>query len=194
MRRSIGVAALCVWGALMIWIGAIMLGRHLVALPAQTTDDASLAAALSARRSDTNQRGWFAAHALYGECGCSRRVAKHLLESERPEDVRELVILVGDDPALRTSLTERGFDVDVVEREELAARYHLRAVPVFAVLDPLDRVRYVGGYTQRKQGPVIEDLDILERLQSERSIAALPLFGCAVSRRLQQAVDPTGLF
>ena len=194
MRGGIGAAALCVWGALMIWIGAIMLGRHLVALPAQTGDDAAKASALAEKRPDADGDGWFAAHALYGECGCSRRVAKHLLDSERPEDVRELVILVGDDPELRSSLIEKGFDVDVVGREELAERYHLRAVPVFAVLDPLDRVRYVGGYTQRKQGPVIEDLDILAKLQSDRSIAALPLFGCAVSRRLQQAIDPTGLF
>lgn len=193
MRRGIGVGALCVWGALMVWIGAIMLGRHLVALPAQTGDDAALAAALSEARSEADS-GWFAAHALYGECGCSRRVAAHLLESERPSDVRELVILVGDDPELRSSLIEKGFEVDVVTREELAARYHLRAVPVLAVLDPLDRVRYVGGYTQRKQGPVIEDLEILANLQSDRSIAALPLFGCAVSRRLQQTIDPTGLF
>ena len=50
MRRGIGVGALCVWGALMVWIGAIMLGRHLVALPAQTGDDAALAAALSEAR------------------------------------------------------------------------------------------------------------------------------------------------
>ena len=96
-------------------------------------------------------------------------------------------------PRVPHQAIEVGFLVDVVTREELPRKYHLQSVPVLAVLDPLDRLRYVGGYTTRKQGPDIQDVRILETLQSDRSIASLPLFGCAVSRSLQRVIDPTGL-
>jgi len=118
---------------------------------------------------------------------------RHLTERERPEGVSELVVLVGDDLGMRRALTARGFAVDVVDTETLQERYHVQAVPLLVVLDPLSRVRYAGGYTTRKQGPDIQDTRIVEELKNDRSIAALPLYGCAVSARLRKAVDPLGL-
>lgn len=187
------LAILAAWALSMLAMCTIMLARHLVPLPAQTSDDAALSQALATQRPSERKLEWMAVHVLYGECGCSRRVARHLLASQRPQDTTELIVLVGDDPELRAKALARGFEVDVVSREELPRKYHLQSVPVLAVLDPLDRLRYVGGYTTRKQGPDIQDLRILEELQSDRSIASLPLFGCAVSRSLQRVIDPTGL-
>jgi hypothetical protein len=64
---------------------------------------------------------------------------------------------------------------------------------MFAVMDPSGGLRYLGGYTERKQGLMIEDVTIVERLRSERPVVELPLFGCAVSRSLQAMLDPLGI-
>jgi hypothetical protein len=53
-------------------------------------------------------------------------------------------------------------------------------------------VRYAGGYSERKQGPVFEDVDTMLRLRAEAKARSLPIFGCAVSRD-QNAFDPLAL-
>jgi len=55
------------------------------------------------------------------------------------------------------------------------------------------RAPLLGGYTERKQGFDIQDVSIVERLRNEKSVAELPLFGCAVSRSLQALLDPLGI-
>lgn len=194
VRTWLGVGAIALWVIGMLFVCAIMLARHLVTLPSYTKNDVALQKALAAQRPAHASLMWMSIHVLYGECGCSRRVAKYLLNSPRPKDTIELIVLVGDDPKLRREAIARGFVVDVVTRKELEPKYTLQSVPVLALLDPLDRLRYVGGYTTRKQGPKIQDISILNHLKQDRSMASLPLFGCAVSRELQKQIDPTGLF
>ena len=81
----------------------------------------------------------------------------------------------------------------MIEPPELAARYGLEAAPVFVVADPEGELRYVGGYTTRKQGLDNRDLAIITELRAGHDQRELPLFGCAVSRSLQQLLDPLGL-
>ncbi|HEY8945874.1 MAG TPA: hypothetical protein VIM73_16510, partial [Polyangiaceae bacterium] len=64
--------------------------------------------------------------------------------------------------------------------------YGIDAAPLLIVSDPKGEPRYVGGYTTRKQGPVLEDLSIVEQARRGSSLASLPIFGCAVSERLQR--------
>jgi hypothetical protein len=56
-------------------------------------------------------------------------------------------------------------------------------------LDPEGRIRYAGGYTERKQGPVIDDTRILSEVRLEAAPPSLPLFGCAVSDRLRRQLS-----
>jgi hypothetical protein len=79
------------------------------------------------------------------------------------------------------------FDVRTVAAADLA-RYGIEAAPALLVIDPGGRTRYAGGYTERKQGPDIEDLRLMAAAQGDEDLAGLPLFGCAVSDRLRRAL------
>lgn len=122
-------------------------------------------------------------HVLYSECRCSQRITAHLLSTPRPAGWHEVVLWVGSE--LPNPELERHFDVRRVQQAELS-RLGIDAAPLLVAIDSSNHIRYSGGYTNRKQGAVIADLTILESARRESRIAALPLFGCAVSERLKR--------
>ena len=166
---------------------------HLQPLPVPPIDDAQLQAALASTSTPAEHGRWRLLHVMYARCPCSNKIIDHLLDSARPADVVERVVIVDASDALRDRLRAGGFVVEVVDAPTLQQRYHLEAAPVLVVADDAGRVRYVGGYTERKQGPVSHDVEIVEQLRRGDRLASLPLFGCAISRTLQQAVDPLSL-
>jgi hypothetical protein len=129
-------------------------------------------------------------HVLYSDCRCSQRVAEHLATTERPQGWSEIVLWIGDD-APPAGLAQR-FDLRRATAAELAS-YGVESAPSMILADPAGNIRYAGGYTDRKQGPVIEDLRILTAVRRSEDVSNLPLFGCAVSARLKSdlAVLPT---
>ena len=173
--------ALGIWFVVMGAVASSLLARHVMPLP-PPEDPAA----------DETGR-WMAVHVLYSECPCSRRIVAHLLASERPRDVVEHVVLVGEGAGRADALRTRGFDVLEIEPDELAARFGIDAVPLLVVLDPDGATRYVGGYAERKQGPELHDLEIIARARAGYDDDDLPLFGCAVGRALRQAINPLGL-
>lgn len=182
---------------LVLWFVAIsavlssLAISHWLTLPRPDKHDQRLAAGLAAIADE--RPGWLAVHALYTDCKCSRRVIDHLTATERPRGIREVVLLVGRDSALRTRLTERGMHTIELSPEQLFERYGIESAPMFLLVDPARAVRYVGGYTNRKQGPEIMDLAIMQTFLGGGDAAELPLYGCAVSDRLQQLADPMAI-
>jgi hypothetical protein len=183
---------LTVWFVLMVAVGATLLGRHLIALP-RPANDSALAQAMSSLRSAGGAGRWMMIHVLYAQCGCSQRIADHLLAGARPADVTERIVLIGHDAVLEARFADTGWPVARVTEDEAATRFHVVAAPALAVLAPDDRVRYVGGYTERKQGPDARDLAILAAVRAGRDVPPLPIFGCAVSARLRSSLNPLGL-
>ena len=182
---SLSRAGLALWFGAMLLVCASLLAKHLVALPAPNLD-AKLAASLSTLRSPGAANRWASVHVLYAACRCSQNIVKHLLASSRPGGWDEVVLWVGPgepDPAL-----DAHFHVHRVNSAELA-RLGIQAAPLLAVLDPSNHLRYVGGYSTRKQGPQIEDLRIFSEAQSASPLTGLPVFGCAVSERLRQQLS-----
>ena len=124
---------------------------------------------------------------------CSQRIFDHLLASTRPSGVTEKVLLVGQREEFAAAARARGIAVLDVTPRELADDYRIESAPLLLVVAPDGAVRYAGGYTERKQGPEIEDVELIERLLRDETTTPLPLFGCAVSERLQAILDPLGL-
>jgi hypothetical protein len=167
----------------MLVVGAGLLARHVVALPAPNQDPRLSRSLRELRRAGTS--GWLAVHVLYAECRCSQRIVAHLGSTQRPAGWQEVVLWVGEtapDPAL-----VRGFDVRRSSPEQLA-QLGVEAAPLLVVLAPSDVATYVGGYTDRKQGPDIRDLQIFRDAERSSPFSALPVFGCAVSERLKSAL------
>jgi hypothetical protein len=188
-------------GAFVVWIvccvvgGSYLLSGHLLTLPTpELTDLGPQRSAVAQRRS--SQRGqWLAVHILDQDCKCSQRVLDHLLTEPRPAGVVERVVLIASEVSSDriAAIHARGFDLDIVTPDELAQRYRVEAAPLMVVIDPGDSVRYVGGYTPRKQAADVRDVAMLDALRRGESVEPLPTFGCAVGRSLRGRIDPLGI-
>jgi len=183
-----GRVGLVCWAISISLLSAFLMARHLVALPRPTEE--TTASAFAKRSTPGEQARWRAVHVLSASCGCSMRVLAHLSTSARPAGVAERILWVGPPSAETAAAERRGFIVTPVTSAELGSVYHIEAVPLLLVLDESGRVRYSGGYSNRKQGRDLEDLQIIGELQAGRATASLPVFGCAVSRDLQRALNP----
>jgi hypothetical protein len=177
--------AVAAWFAGMLVLGASLLAKHVVALPVPTKSE-TLSKSLGQLRQSGRAHGWLAVHVMYAECRCSQRIVQHLVTTSRPAGWHELVLWVGEAPP--SAELSRKFEVRRLDSDDLA-RLGIDAAPLLVALDPNDSVRYVGGYTERKQGPAIEDLRLLADAQRQSVTSSLPVFGCAVSERLKQALS-----
>lgn len=193
LRRPALLALFAVWVPALFLVVANLAAAHWYSLPEPDRHGSALRGALSALRKELRADGWSATHVLYGFCPCSRRVVEHLVARGADRALTESVLLVGDKPSLRAMLGARGFAVQVIDPPQLKSRWGIEAAPLLIVASPQGAIRYLGGYSDRKQGPVIRDGEIIARVMRGGPESALPLFGCAVSRTLQAALDPLGL-
>ena len=173
-------------------VAASLMAAHAYTLPTPAAEDDALVDAVGRLREPDEAR-WLVVHVLYAECRCSQRIFDHLLASTRPSGVTEKVLLVGQREEFAAAARARGIAVLDVTPRELADDYRIESAPLLLVVAPDGAVRYAGGYTERKQGPEIEDVELIERLLRDETTTPLPLFGCAVSERLQAILDPLGL-
>lgn len=173
---------------------------HLVSLPVPKVTDSRLRSSLGAGP-DVVQGRWSAHHVLYQSCGCSQRVLAHLLERRARPDLVETVVYVRDpsssDVAERDEVSAKvrvaGFGFEASTPAELESRYAVESAPFLLVGDGSGGVRYAGGYTERSGSKQIEDIAIIDGLKAGRKMGPLPVFGCAVSSRVQEAIDPLRL-
>jgi hypothetical protein len=176
------------WLTAVVLGGGILLGRHLPALPLPTAADPRPAAALAQLRGPEGS-GWAVAHVLYADCDCSRGVAEVLLRSPLQADVREYVVLVGDDDQLAAQLAASGRPVHPASAGALVDRWGLEGAPAAVIIDENNVLRTVSGYTERKQGAVVRWPALLDEARAGAPTQA-PLFGCATSARLRSRTHP----
>lgn len=186
---------------LFLWMGAVsvamasLLGSHLVALPKPPTHDARLSSSLQTLQAQAlgSQKPWLGVHILMEGCGCSKRVFEHLLGRRAQLGIREKILYVGQEASVEAQAREAGFEFQYVTAEDLDGSFNVESSPLLLVTDPQGRVAYSGGYSQRKNIPPYIDEQIIASLREGKSLAGLPVFGCAVSKRLQKAIDPLGI-
>jgi hypothetical protein len=187
----VGLAA---WAVGTVVLCAYLLGAHLLTLPKPSADEPRLRAAIARAREAGAEGRWVALHVLYQGCRCSRRVLDALLGRGPAAGYSETIVLVGDGDGDGDERAARaralGFRLEHVAPEALAAAYGVEAAPLLAVASPRGEVRYLGGYGERKQGPVSMGAPELARLAAGGAVGPRPTFGCAVSERLRSAVDP----
>jgi hypothetical protein len=186
-------AAFWLWAPTLLVIVAMLMVGHWYSLPKPTREDRALEQAVHALRAPGARGDWTVVHALYSKCRCSQRILTHLFNRRPLAGTTEVILLVGSHAEYERRARESGFRLDVISPEELLKKYHFEAAPLFAVSDSNGRLRYVGGYTDRKQGLAVRDVEIIHALQANGSPRELPLFGCAVSRSLQALMDPLGI-
>ena len=179
------------------WIVVTLIGMaslslsHIVPMP-EPDDDARLTRAMLALRRGSAEH--FLVHVIYVGCSCTERLFAHLVERGTLTGGEEIIVLVGgDDPVKRRSAERAGFGLTTVSAAELATRFGIEAAPVLVAFDGARRLRYVGGYYGHPAAVSPLDERIYAQLTSGVTPESLPVFGCAVSPRLQKSVDPLGI-
>jgi hypothetical protein len=192
--RTLAVRSIfSVWAALVVVPGAYLMAGHLLTLPVPDDGDPLVAAAVDATRAPDERGRWLAVHVMCTDCGCSQLLMTHLVTRRALPDVRERIVLVGHDEAFAKRARNAGFGFEEVTAEELALRYRAESAPMLLVASPAGKLLYAGGYADRKRGPDAKDVDVIRGLLGGERVEKLPLFGCAVSKKLQKDLDPLGL-
>ncbi len=186
-------SCLALWAGLSVVVQSTLMAGHWYTLPSPDRADPALERALAALVPEAERESWAAVHVLYSACRCSQRVFDHLFESARPDGLYEVVLLVGEDASVQARADAAGFDVITLSPGELEEHYGIVSAPLLLVMNPGGELQYAGGYTERKQGYAIEDQEVIRALQAGAAPTELPLYGCGVSKELQQILDPMGL-
>lgn len=186
--RSILIPTWAVGMSLMV---ASLMASHWVVLP-RPSEGTVLSAGSELNLRAINQP-WMALHILYGDCPCSRRVLKELLRRTPLPEVTERIVFIGRDDAMKAEAQRKGFQTDQVTPEQLRVRYGIESAPLLVVVDGSGTIHYSGGYTSRKQGYAIQDVLKIDNAISGKDQTSLPVYGCAVSERLDRLMDPLGL-
>ena len=162
---------------------------HWVTLPHPDENDEMRPSGIH-RVVNVHSENTLAFHFLYGDCPCSRRVLRHVVDRMPLDGAREHIVLIGQDDELVQLAQSQGFSVDVVTPRTLKQTYGVEAAPLLVVTDGEGRIQYSGGYTSRKQGLDIQDIKIIQQVMVGDKPIDLPLYGCAVSKKLKSIIDP----
>jgi hypothetical protein len=189
-------AILSVWAATVLVGGALLVLKHQAPLPETEVSARAVEAAIGGTRATSEDGRWLVVHVLYEKCGCSSRVLEALLQ-HRPGDLAaERIVFVTDDgapPEVERRARELGYGFVALSRDRLVQEYRLQSAPTLAILGPADALRYLGGYTERRRGPVLEDRNIIRRTVAGERVPPFPTLGCAVGRRLAARTNPLNL-
>lgn len=185
-------STLAFWFIVTLLVTGSLASAHWYALPRPDSHDPKLRQRL-ADRARGMPAPLVATHVLYVECRCSQRIIDHLARRGARHSVREDVLLVGQSVEFAERLHARRYNVETLTPLELKQHYGIEAAPLLIVSDRSGAIAYMGGYTLHKQGVSIQDARIIDAALAQRSVAELPLLGCATSRRLRQLMDPFGL-
>ncbi|HEY3740892.1 MAG TPA: hypothetical protein VGL53_13660, partial [Bryobacteraceae bacterium] len=169
---------------------AVLSAGHEASLP-EPEDEAKLSRAILQLR--RGSMGNFVVHVIYAQCSCSRALFLHLVTRHPFPDAEEVILFAGADPRKEELAKQAGFGIMTVSAAELVSRFGIEAAPVLIVFDSAGRLRYAGGYYSHPATITPLDESIYARLAAGAEVEPLPVFGCAVSVRLQKSLDPLGL-
>lgn len=138
-----------------------------------------------------NSGTWTMTHVLGEGCKCSHQVYLYLLERGPQKDLSENVVVLGSMKEEEQQLSARGFKILHRDAREIASEKAV-GVPFLLITSPKGEAVYAGGYSSHtiKEKTPLHDLKILASLQGGKPSAEFPIFGCAVSHRIQTLMDP----
>ena len=188
-KEWIGKSMLAGWIVVTLVGVATLSIKHMASLPVPA-DEALLSRAMLQLRRNSSRN--FLVHVIYAECSCSRALFAHLLARRPFQSAEEAILFVGADPNKRESAKRAGFTFTTVSAEELAFRFGLEAAPVLIVFDSAGQLRYAGGYYDHPATITPLDEKIYGQVAKGAKVEPFPVFGCAVSARLQESLSPLG--
>jgi hypothetical protein len=185
-KSRLGYGLLAIWALVgLVGIGSLAVS-HTVALPPPDEATKIATAALLLQRDPDKA---FVVHVIYADCSCTQRLFAHLLKRGPRPAHEELILFVGRDTRKQEAAEARGYRFQATTNDQLASRFGLESAPVLMVFDRKHEMRYIGGYFD---SPAAQ-LSLDEKILDQPATSPLPVFGCAVSPKLQKTVDPLGI-
>ena len=181
---------LAVWATVIVVALALLSLKHLAALP-RPSNEALLTRALLKYRRERSRK--FIVHVIYSGCSCSSGLLTHLLTRRPFPGEEELILFVGIDRAKERLIANSSFELKIVSASGLVAEFGLEAAPVMFIFDQDGNLRYAGGYYDHPAAITPLDESIQAKLMAGFPVEPLPVFGCAVSPRLQNQLNPLRL-
>ena len=183
-----GLPIVVLWTVAVVLMGGIFTSYH---QPFNIPGEGVLALV-----QDPGRGNWRTLHILSTGCGCSLRVMQHLLVRHPFPDVKEQVLLIGDDEAsspvtdeLIAKLRRQGFSLTRIAAKDVPKQAGLHGVPLLVVASPENKIAYIGGYGAHGD----EDGPVLAQARAGKKMIPLPILGCAIGSRIRQQADPFGL-
>jgi hypothetical protein len=161
---------------------------HLAPLPDARTRDERMLDALLALRSRPDRA--LLVHVIYAQCSCTDRLFRHLIERRAYAGPEEVILFVGENAEREHRARQAGYGFRKVSGARLAEHFGLESAPVLFAFDRSGSLRYAGGYFAHAGSIEALDERIWSEVQRGEEPQGLPIYGCAVSARLQRQVDP----
>ncbi len=180
---------LALWLVAALVAVAMLMANHLVAMPVPE-DERRLRDATRELLGDDS--GLRVLHVIAQDCSCTRGLLDALIARRASPEQRELVLFIGRDVVLASSLESAGYVYREATREQLSEQLGIEAAPLLVILAD-DDLAYVGGYYREAATVRARDAELLERVRRGERPDPLPLYGCAVSDYLREAIDPLGI-
>lgn len=191
LRDKVGKVFLGLWVLAISVLLTLLMAGHIA--PFVQTGVAATTANFAHTLSQSTQ-GWQALHVVADGCNCSNDVINRLLSRGREARLAaEGVVLVGHRPDLAQKFTAAGFAYTEMASSDVAEQIGIEAAPTLVLIDERAAIRYTGGYYARRERTEALDHSVLTAAMVGQEVKPLPVFGCAFSKRLQEAVDPLGL-
>jgi len=189
-RKAIGAALIAIWAAGMLLAISTIALPHMAPMPGASRAARTTQALLALRR---DPRREFIVHVIAAHCSCTDRLFAHLVQRGPFADADEVIVFAGEDAAKQAAAMRAGFRYVNVDAEALARRFLLESAPVMFAFDAHGALRYAGGYFNHPSARSALDEGIREQVRRGASPEPLPVYGCAVSARLRESVDPLGI-
>jgi hypothetical protein len=177
------------FGVIFVCIASLSI-KHLAPLPVPVRLDRLALAMRSLRSADS---GPLLVHVIDAECSCAEGLFAHLIARRRFPGTEEIMLFVGNNPEKQIAAEHAGFRFATLSAGELVARYRLEAAPLLVMLDSAGQLLYAGGYYRYPSALTPLDKEMFDQLNRGEKVQPLPIFGCAVSPRLQKALNPFGI-
>jgi hypothetical protein len=178
------VLLLILWALASLYILTRMHGWHWISFKYEKPKNIAQVA------KDIEKENWGMIHVLGRGCGCSEFVQDYLIKRKAQKNIRETIIFIGN-AARKRELEKAGYHF----AEAQNVNGLIKGVPMLLIYNNNGQVIYSGGYAQKTITPFtqIQDLKILQAAKSEQNLKEYSVMGCAVSKKLQNLLDPLNL-
>lgn len=186
-KKKLGTLVLSLWVIIVIFIISTQMITHLVSfnLPKNISEFHQ-----SILANEHKMGQWTISHIIYENCSCTNSLLKRIIQRGPFPNAHEVIFLIGKKLPFENDLINAGFHIRRFDKETFVQQFNFEAAPILSIHNHLGDLSYLGGYFKTSAAKISLDEDIITHLYQGKNYNALPVYGCAVSERVTDLIDP----